>query len=87
MALKTRNPWLSFSGMMALKTRTGGSKCPGIINYFLELTRTEGLDAALSELEYDINIRASTYYNAAYSEYLRILPGFEEIINKYLDID
>lgn len=57
------------------------------LDYFLELTRTEGLDAALSELEYDVNIRASTYYNAAYSEYLRILPGFEEIINKYLDID
>ena len=57
------------------------------LDYFLELTRTDGLDVALSELENDVNIRASTYYNAAYSEYLRILPGFEEIINKYLDID
>lgn len=57
------------------------------LDYFLELTRTDGLDVALSELENDVNIRASTYYNVAYSEYLRILPGFDEIINKYLDID
>ena len=32
MALNYRNMWLSFSGMVALKVRTGGSKSPGIIN-------------------------------------------------------
>ena len=31
MALDYRNAWLSFSGMVALKIRTGGSKNPGII--------------------------------------------------------
>ena len=31
-ALNYRNMWLSFSGMVALKVRTGGSKSPGIIN-------------------------------------------------------
>ena len=31
MALNYRNAWLSFSGMAALKIRTGGSKNPGII--------------------------------------------------------
>ena len=31
-ALNYRNMWLSFSGMVALKIRTGGSKNPGIIN-------------------------------------------------------
>ena len=36
MALNYRNIWLSFSGMVALKVRTGGSKSPGIINYRLE---------------------------------------------------
>jgi hypothetical protein len=30
-ALNYRNKWLSFSGMAALKVRTGGSKSPGII--------------------------------------------------------
>lgn len=30
-ALNYRNKWLSFSGMVALKVRTGGSKSPGII--------------------------------------------------------
>ena len=32
-ALNYRNMWLSFSGMAALKVRTGGSKNPGIITY------------------------------------------------------
>lgn len=32
MALNYRNIWLSFSGMVALKVRTGGSKSPGIIS-------------------------------------------------------
>ena len=31
-ALNYRNMWLSFSGMVALKVRTGGSKSPGIIS-------------------------------------------------------
>ena len=34
MALNYRNAWLSFSGMVALKIRTGGSKNPGIIKYY-----------------------------------------------------
>ena len=34
-ALNYRNIWLSFSGMVALKVRTGGSKSPGIIIYNL----------------------------------------------------
>ena len=32
-ALNYRNIWLSFSGMVALKVRTGGSESPGIIKY------------------------------------------------------
>ncbi|MDD7388980.1 MAG: hypothetical protein PUG60_04850, partial [Lachnospiraceae bacterium] len=31
-ALNYRNSWLPFSGMVALKVRTGGSKSPGIIS-------------------------------------------------------
>ena len=31
MALKLRNQWLSFSGMVALKVRTGGSVWAGVI--------------------------------------------------------
>ena len=33
MALNYRNMWLSFSGMVAPKVRTGGSESPGIISY------------------------------------------------------
>ena len=32
-ALNYRNMWLSFSGMVALKVRTGGSKGPGKISF------------------------------------------------------
>ena len=41
MALNYRNIWLSFSGMVALKVRTGGSESPGIIN---ENAGTDELD-------------------------------------------
>lgn len=42
MALNYRNIWLSFSGMVALKVRTGGSESPGIITevMFHELVKT-----------------------------------------------
>ena len=36
MALNYRNIWLSFSGMVALKVRTGGSKSPGIIKMMFQ---------------------------------------------------
>ena len=36
MALNYRNIWLLFSGMVALKVRTGGSKSPGIIKQILD---------------------------------------------------
>lgn len=35
-ALNYRNIWLSFSGMVALKVRTGGSKSPGIITLLIQ---------------------------------------------------
>ena len=36
MAPKVRNQWLSFSGMVALKLRTGGSLKAGIIKPFIQ---------------------------------------------------
>ncbi len=38
-ALNYRNMWLSFSGMVALKVRTGGSKGPGIIKRCSEMDK------------------------------------------------
>ena len=40
MTLNYRNIWLSFSGMVALKVRTGGSKSPGIIIYTEKIQET-----------------------------------------------
>ena len=39
-ALNYRNIWLSFSGMVALKVRTGGSESPGIISLGHEKIQT-----------------------------------------------
>ncbi len=52
------------------------------IDYYFELSRISGLESALKELEEDINIKANTYYNFAYNEYLDLLPYFKLITNK-----
>ena len=44
MALNYRNIWLSFSGMVALKVRTGGSESSGIINDVLIAGICAGVD-------------------------------------------
>ena len=46
MALNYRNMWLSFSGMVALKVRTGGSKSPGIITNIVNYLTEFRLDSA-----------------------------------------
>ena len=51
MALNYRNIWLSFSGMVALKVRTGGSKSPGIISALTSLAVDEPLEYARLYLE------------------------------------
>lgn len=62
MALNYRNIWLSFSGMVALKVRTGGSENPGIINQ-------ETLIPA--ELLHSNLIVADTVYNPLETRLLR----------------
>ena len=73
MALNYRNMWLSFSGMVALKVRTGGSKSPGIINekehtklivpeIFSEIRKSCFVIADLTKN------RGGVYYEAGYAE-------------------
>ncbi len=49
-ALNYRNMWLSFSGMVALKVRTGGSKSPGIITYPVTALLLHSLNIKISLL-------------------------------------
>ena len=54
MALNYRNIWLSFSGMVALKVRTGGSKSPGIIkngNFRWPRTKEEVLEITTDQYQ------------------------------------
>jgi len=47
-ALNYRNIWLPFSGMVALKVRTGGSESPGIIkqlNAYKKLLKSRGMSS------------------------------------------
>jgi len=51
------------------------------IDYYLEIARTKGIEHCLAELEEDVNIRANTYFNAAYNAYIEFLPGFTEFVS------
>ena len=75
MALNYRNIWLSFSGQVALKVRTGGSESPGIIKMKVKL-EDDGEDN--SELIEEIE-------DSFIEEYIP-LPGQYEI-NEYRIID
>ena len=57
MALNYRNIWLPFSGMVALKVRTGGSESPGIImrSIVMEKKRIEKAGKITYEYRYFIS--------------------------------
>ncbi len=71
MALNYRNMWLSFSGMVALKIRTGGSKSPGIIILIDSWVNQAAIDAhhkssMMQEImtlreKYDLHMKAERY--------------------------
>ncbi len=50
------------------------------ISYYKELYHTSGLEASLSELANDVNIRAFTYYNMAHKKYMDYLPGLQKLV-------
>ena len=54
------------------------------IDYYFELSRTDGLSTSLSELEADVNTRITTYTGAAYKEYLQMLPDIYSIFESAL---
>ena len=56
MALNYRNIWLSFSGMVALKVRTGGSENPGIITTIQEVVKIDLIQPQDSSLKVDHNV-------------------------------
>ena len=68
-ALNYRNIWRSFSGMVALKVRTGGSEIPGIIIYKDAVGETEY--AYVSKEVYEA--LADTFRKEAHAEQMRDL--------------
>ena len=65
MALNYRNIWLSFSGQVALKVRTGGSESPGIISLLNHLSDEY---ACLAEASYDAGIERGYSREEAYEK-------------------
>jgi len=92
-ALNYRNIWLSFSGMVALKVRTGGSKSPGIIrqrmrkSYFypqmsLDFAwidkNSSNIYCIKRQLEVSLEKKNVKSRIAAYDEYYkRMCPGYQ----------
>lgn len=57
MALNYRNIWLPFSGMVALKVRTGGSESPGIIKSAYATIKSAKRVDRLTNTSYDAAAR------------------------------
>lgn len=78
-ALNYRNMWLSFSGMVAPKVRTGGSESSGIISIGLipQIARTAGgirdyTESDISWVEHTICMRNAGVPIEALIEYIRL---------------
>ena len=88
MALNYRNIWLSFSGMVALKVRTGGSKSPGIINYqtneLITLLESYLLDLSV-ELTGDIEFSKITWENIIKAVGIGFTENYDSLAEKILD--
>ena len=70
MALNYRNIWLSFSGMVALKVRTGGSKSPGIIIIKSKFSR-KGLESR--KMQYNRKMINGVVFLEEQADYLLLL--------------
>lgn len=90
-ALNYRNMWLSFSGMVAPKVRTGGSESSGIITYETDKEKIEICKERLNAVlrEYDIdgvrwNIRNRDYLKAQMKKYSYVIgnPPYITITHK-----
>ncbi|MCJ8047108.1 helix-turn-helix domain-containing protein, partial [Blautia sp. NSJ-166] len=70
-ALNYRNIWLPFSGMVALKVRTGGSESPGIITAELGITQQmlSKYERDVTLIKVDILKKIATYFNVT-TDYL-----------------
>lgn len=91
MALNYRNIWLSFSGMVALKVRTGGSKSPGIIKRINELCKEHNLN--YYALAYKAAIPKSTLLNIIHGTnptietIQKICGGFDISLGTFFNTD
>ena len=77
-ALNYRNMWLSFSGMMALKVRTGGSKSPGII----KLAAIDKKKPMTMELFSSCLAKCTEW--GLYKLFERLLDEYPELSDKYV---
>ena len=86
MALNYRNIWLSFSGMVALKVRTGGSKSPGIITEADVIAAKKRYDHATAVLKELLDKRDAIRKDEILSAIVKSGRSYEEIMN-FLNVE
>ena len=88
MALNYRNIWLPFSGMVALKVRTGGSENPGIIKFYKQNLENDIINTISEMKGIDLRKALDIYYSSRLSEQiLNDSYGIENMDAKYLAED
>ena len=89
MALNYRNMWLRFSGTVALKVRTGGSKSTGIINPFAtKETIRKNLDFLFNHLHhYDLGKLTKKLYVITGTPIAKLVEKNNLLVGDYLNYE
>lgn len=86
MALNYRNIWLPFSGMVALKVRTGGSESPGIISKYENVDENISGDMLLALSKF-FKVPVDYILRKNEEEQQREQDNKREIMELYRDMD
>lgn len=85
MALNYRNIWLSFSGMVALKVRTGGSKSPGIISRFWNAGGSHATICQYVQPKYGVLDHFISQMTGITNDQIKYAPMLEEAVIHLLE--
>ena len=85
MALNCRNIWLSFSGMVALKVRTGGSKSPGIISRFWNAGGSHATICQYVQPKYGVLDHFISQMTGITNDQIKYAPMLEEAVIHLLE--
>ena len=85
MALNYRNMWLSYSGMVAHKVRTGGSKSPGIISRFWNAGGSHATICQYVQPKYGVLDHFISQMTGITNDQIKYAPMLEEAVIHLLE--